>query len=83
MITKFRYNVGDILTFYGVKSINRYTGLPTSRYREVVVTKAGNFLSKICIYPKLKTNGRFPTVAKMPKKFRVKEHRRVNDNSSN
>ena len=69
-----RYNVGDILTFKSCMAIDRRTKLPTKRWREVVVTKSGNFIAKIGIYPPLMDDGPYRTIVKLPKKLRIKKH---------
>ena len=79
MMTSYRYNVGDVLTFKGVMVWDAYYNMPTKYWREVVVSKAGNFLSKITIYPPLIDSGKNRTVVKMPQKLRVKEHKRANN----
>lgn len=77
MTIKYRYNIGDILTFQGVKAWDMIRNAPTNRWREVVVIRGGNFISKISIYPELKAYGNMRNIIKMPKKLRIKEHRRV------
>jgi hypothetical protein len=71
-----RYNIGDVLTFRGVIAWDRRLDKSTKRWREVVVTKSGNFLSNIAIYPELKDTGPYRTVVKMPKKLRIREHKK-------
>lgn len=45
-------NVGDIVTFGGIKSIDRYTGLPMNELQQFVVT-AKCLGEPLSIYPKV------------------------------
>ena len=77
-----RYNVGDVLTFQGATAWNKRLSRPSGHYRDVIVTKAGNFITRngklvIDIYPELIDNGPYRTIVKMPKKIRLREWKRA------
>ena len=69
--------VGDILTFRGVMAVSRVDHSATNRYREVVVIKSCNKISKDKIYPQLTDSGKYRTVVRLPTRLRVKTHSRT------